>query len=867
LQFESGVQTHFQQSEDDSVASFVTLDPEMVKKSSTQISLLDTQGNPVGQYELSIAESSNLKQSDPIPTEVEIKGEGVTIPLDETTKAGFAIDLVPVSDQRYLGPTAEDSVVYDLRGELPTNLAFNSFGFQVVIVDYWITFPIINRVFLWSIFDAGGDDIGDIIPRAQAGRLFNMRASGVLFAARVEITIHVTVILIITIIDIPWLYGGFNEFPEQFPNAIGIVISGVIIVDIFIEIYFLSALVKPDGRLRLLYVIGLVINVHFTISTNGRELRFGNFWHRVDYINIQPFTDQFLCNGRFQLADDNGQTLFIDSQGGRNAFYFAHSAGECCTPWTFNIQLVRFIAGGAEQVIRPPFTASMCLNAEPSSKRLRVTITSVPPPQGVPSTLVMNVADSAIIKAIAEPVDESGNPTGEPPRELSEFGYDVTFYQQPLPLPQVLDPNYLLPGNALAVEEGSNVIHAAATSEPVIGPDEEAGFWLGSILGFDILRFFSAGQEPRLVLGPGLPVTVNPLAGSIRVETSLGYRNASNVVVSTSDIERYEPVESQQREYFLAIRPSFPPGISFPQTIKFKVKAAQIRGASGNASIKPLEIENAVFRRNRATADQPQQFFTGDMISVNHEVAMTFNSPPADANEWIEVKSNNQRFDLKPNQLEVGPLAADANLTKLVPPGRAVGNRDVFLTVLFHRPPDTPTGDSVVLYPSELKLKVVNDETFEEYLRVFVEAQDILSSNSITNSRIRDTFKNFYNALQGTVQSGTTPPPSNNLLITQGKTFWANCVDFVQNYAKDDRVLYYFRLLATALLRSHYRRHNISTTDFQKALKMFDWSSRGLETTDGVDASIPFPAGTARKAIVTGFDPFVLPEMPDRANP
>lgn len=818
-----------------------------------------------------IATSSELIQSEPIPTEREILMEGVSVKLEEIPANAFTIDLAPVPDQQLSGPTAEDSSIYDLRGELPNNVTFNTFNFEVVIFTYQIHIPIFNRVYLFPFFDGGGGELGSPIS-AQVGKLFPVRGSGVLFAARIEITIVVTVMVIITI-DFPWLYGGFNEFPEQFPNAAGAIISGVIIdIDIILIISFLTALVLPNGSLRLLFVFNLTIGIDFTISSDGRHLNFvPNFTHSVRFFSILPFAEQFPCGGRFQLADDNGQTIFIDSYGGRQSYYFAHSAGVCCVPWTFNLELVRFNSSGNEQIIQTAFNASMCLNAAPSSHLINVIITSVPPPQGIPATLTMDLAGTAIIKALAQRVDEAGNPTGEPPQDLRDLGYGVDFF---LPtLPQVLNQSELLSGNAYGIEVGDNIIRAAVTSEPVI-LDDELGFWFGGILGFNILQYLEQGQEPRFNVG-GLPVSVNPLATAIRVEPTLAYRDANGQMVASpnSEIERYEPFETQ-REYVLAVKLTVPAGTSFPQTIRFKVKQVQMRvlpiGTSTPQNKAPLDIPNALFGRNRirgannVPTTDPQLFFTGTLLEVNREFSITINSAP-NPNDLIAVAESN----VMPNKIEVGPSTpSDAYLTRLVPPGRNVGNRDVLLNITFERLP-SPTGANTYFSQSELKLKVVNDETFEEYLRVFVEVKDIILSNSaVQNAKLRKFAEDFYSKLN-TSPPLPPSPPDNTFLIAQGKDLWAKAVDFVQgsNNTKDDRVLYYIRLQSIAALRSHYRRNNVSTTLSPEKLNMFEWSSRGLETTDGINASIIFSSTTARKVIVTGYDPFYLPELPDRSNP
>lgn len=349
LEFAEGIKPHIQKSDEDSLYGLVTISKEYTGEAQTTFSILDKQGNSVGQYDLSVAPSSELKQSDPLPSYSE---PGPT--------TGYTTDLIEVPDQQFLGPTAEDAKVFDLKGELQNNLSLNSANIGVITYSYRYRFLIFNRVYLFPLFDGGEEVLGSEV-LAQVGKLFRLRGSGIIFAGRIEITITIIIIVIITI-DFPWLYGGFNEFPEQFPNAIGTIIIGWDIdIEIIIEIFFLNALVLPDGRLRLLFVIGLTIGVHFNISSDGLRLSFiRNFTHFVRYFNIFPSPEQFPCSGRFQLADDNGQTVFIDQFGGRRSYYFPRLAGNCCVPWSFNLELVRVGTSGNPETVQPPFDVAYC---------------------------------------------------------------------------------------------------------------------------------------------------------------------------------------------------------------------------------------------------------------------------------------------------------------------------------------------------------------------------------------------------------------------------------------------------------------------------------------------------------------------------
>lgn len=69
--FGEGVKTHLQKSDDRSLVGLVSLTDEKKNDADIEFALLDKNGNPVADYTLSIASTSSLKPSDPIP-EIEV---------------------------------------------------------------------------------------------------------------------------------------------------------------------------------------------------------------------------------------------------------------------------------------------------------------------------------------------------------------------------------------------------------------------------------------------------------------------------------------------------------------------------------------------------------------------------------------------------------------------------------------------------------------------------------------------------------------------------------------------------------------------------------------------------------------------------
>lgn len=216
LEFGDGTKTHLQKSDERSLVGIVTVSDEMGDlPTSTQMSVLDEQGNAVAQYTLSVAPSSQLKKSDPLPTNDALLFEGASRRIEEIPASDFTIDLASVPGQQFLGPTANDSAVYDLRGELPSSQNFNWFNFEIIIADFYIILPIINEVYLFPLFDGGGATLESPI-LTQVGKLFPVRGSGILFAVRFEITIHITIILLFPSFSTFTHWGYLMNFPGNF---------------------------------------------------------------------------------------------------------------------------------------------------------------------------------------------------------------------------------------------------------------------------------------------------------------------------------------------------------------------------------------------------------------------------------------------------------------------------------------------------------------------------------------------------------------------------------------------------------------------------------------------------------------------------
>ncbi len=276
----------------------------------------------------------------------------------------MALSLQAVPGQQFIGPTQNDSSVFSLN-----NIGWGGFSwagtFEIVLLDVTIVLPIVNEVHLIPHFD-GGDDLDSPV-LAEVGKNFRLRGTGLLVAYQIEVQIRIQIAVIIGVY-VYFQYSGFfgNEFPE-FDWGFGVVVLGFRIeVQVMFNLSFLLALVKPDGQMVVLAAYNLTAGVDFKIDQDG--FHFGKILpQRKSYkpyiIGISPATDQpTLCGNKFQLLPQNGQAAVSDGTG-FVANYAVNEAGNCCLPWDFNTQLLRFSANEQPTVIQAGFRTTYCLMA------------------------------------------------------------------------------------------------------------------------------------------------------------------------------------------------------------------------------------------------------------------------------------------------------------------------------------------------------------------------------------------------------------------------------------------------------------------------------------------------------------------------
>ncbi|MEW6984451.1 hypothetical protein AAD001_17520 [Colwelliaceae bacterium 6471] len=99
------------------------------------------------------------------------------------------------------------------------------------------------------------------------------------------------------------------------------------------------------------------------------------------------------------------------------------------------------------------------------------------------------------------------------------------------------------------------------------------------------------------------------------------------------------------------------------------------------------------------------------------------------------------------------------------------------------------------------------------------------------------------------------------LVIRHGESVWREAVEsFNHENDFDDRALYWARLKMTRALRQTQTFKSLLPTQQQKLMWKFELLSRGQQ-------DVKFDRGTAKKILVTGFDPFFLDKHINQSNP
>lgn len=352
LALDDGTEVAFQKNDGNFLSGIVMLPGNIDTSSPLNLSILNSGGTKVAEYQMEVAPDGGLAS-----LSSEQNFAGLAPSPDE-----LALNLTPAPNQQFIGPTANDSAAFNIASGSPFGFGFNWGNFAITIVDVTIILPIVNDVYLIPFFDGGGDALNSPVV-AEVGEIFRLRGAGLLVAIRVEVEIHIQVVLIIGFYYQIWDYGFYNEFPE-YGWSIGSVVVGI---EIYVEVIFylsaMVALVKPNGQLEVIAAVNLTLGIDFSIDESGHLHFDPEFTYKPYVIGITPVPNNPMpCGNKFELLPQNGLAAVPDSLG-FEAQYAVHEAGDCCLPWDFNVQLLRFTSTGQQEVVQEGFQTSYCLTA------------------------------------------------------------------------------------------------------------------------------------------------------------------------------------------------------------------------------------------------------------------------------------------------------------------------------------------------------------------------------------------------------------------------------------------------------------------------------------------------------------------------
>ena len=789
------VEPNHSYTDDDMLVMSVAIAKDAPVGESLPLRLRNEKGSDIGSYDIQLKES--LKET----------SDGVTLNA-LPPESPLAVTLTHVPGQKLIEVPQTGARVFDLAQRAYLTSTFG-IPFPIQVVNISILIPIIRFVRMIPFFDGGNSDTpGQNEPLGVVGRLLRLRASGLLIAIHVEIRVHISVIVILT------YYPGFsffNEYADFFPYAFGTITIHIFIeIEIQIIVSFLTALVLPNGQLRVLFSFLLVINVHFTISSDGHTLQFGNFHHRVNMRNIHPFGSFTSCGSNVRLVEDGGQNHFADPLGWQ-AFYFPSQEGSCCLSWQFDFDLVRFAPGQPETTIQRNYVAQKCLSFVPASQYLRLRVISEPPPTGVPVTLRMEITDTALLKTFGQYVTRNGTPIGQ------EFELLPPDFQVAYKLgngTEILDPGSLQIGQAFAIQEGKNRVFASLAA-----PEQGEALWAffpEDLDGFEILQLVS-GLLPRVRVNIPLRVVVSPTQ---RPFMEITFR-------APDPLTRQQPYSNPVPELAIYYKVTRIENIASPQQITLKARDFVLAPhfpleglfETNSSDCLPTNLE-------RAIESNPERFYYGDLLTSEYRVPID----PSRVNEGIIP------IGIAPNHVEQRDAQGHLNL---------VPWNGVQLLMNMTATPQRPETRIIIRRP-QIILGLKHDESAEEYYRVTLEAQQILAA-----SPLRDFAREQIDRL-------FSSPPTATKMAVIGQDLWSGGREAVQNGQMDDRALFFARLQFRAAFRNTFPAE-------VGLLPYFERASRNLDPTTGAIQTYTTP-DTTQSIILTGFDPFYLRVRVNQSN-
>src|SRR5262249_1756556 len=154
------------------------------------------------------------------------------------------------------------------------------------------------------------------------------------------------------------------------------------------------ALLVPGGGYRLIAALGL------TAKQSGATLTFDSgLTVQANILSVRP------------LDSDAGRASLLTTPQppsdpfGFQGIYFLRLAGRVCLPWQFALSLTRgFLDGPPAQTERFSYRPSLCLDAKPNDDLRTIRID--------PKPIALQAGQEIVVRAIAQPVNRDGVPTG-----------------------------------------------------------------------------------------------------------------------------------------------------------------------------------------------------------------------------------------------------------------------------------------------------------------------------------------------------------------------------------------------------------------------------------------------------------------------
>lgn len=345
--------------------------------------------------------------------------------------------LAAVPDQVAIGPTAEDSIAYNLSATPGTPATFSGVpdptranlvaGAAFDIIDETLEIPLFNFARQLTLFDKGGLEItaGELVLRD--GTIREVRNLTLLLMLDIKLTIRVRVTVFFGLnpfadFDSPDPFlGPFEGSPALPSNAFGVVLLGFRVrlnFGVFISLF--AGLVAPrDSNVPdLVFKRLAVFFFDVTFGAGGKSVTIDRRFTFTIKGSINPLPLNFGAG----LERVGGGFRPDRPALGFAAAYFARKPGEYCDTFNYNASpdfKVEFSSSTGESIAFPPLPLLLrvCVKVKAAARYRVVRIE--------PKEVFIDAGQRRVVTAFAKLVDIDGVPLDDKERELNAD--EVTF--------------------------------------------------------------------------------------------------------------------------------------------------------------------------------------------------------------------------------------------------------------------------------------------------------------------------------------------------------------------------------------------------------------------------------------------------------